>query len=64
MAILPATGSEIVMGRVKKAYSNVAPAAGQNITMSGTLGGYVGQSAGTQITLSSRFGGRTTPYAY
>ena len=64
MAILPATGSEIVMGRVKQSYSNVAPAAGQNITMSGTLGGYVGQSAGTQITLSSRFGGRTTPYAY
>lgn len=64
MAILPATGSEIVMGRIKQSYTNVAAAAGQNITMSGTLGGYLGQSAGTQISLSSRFGGKTTPYAY
>jgi len=64
MALLPATGSEIVMGRVRKAYNNVAPSAGQNITLSGTLGGFVGQSAGTQISLSSRFGGQTTPYAH
>lgn len=52
------------MGRVKKSYSNVAAAAGQNISLSGTLGGYVGQAASTQISLSSRFGGRNTPYAY
>ena len=64
MAVLPATGSEIVMGRVKQAYSNVAPAAGQNISLSGTLGAYRGQSAGTQISLSSKFGGQFTPYAY
>lgn len=64
MAILPATGSEIVMGRVRRSYNNTAPGAGQNITLSGTLGGFVGQSAGTQISLSSRFGGRTTPFNY
>jgi hypothetical protein len=64
MAVLPATGTEIVMGRVRKAYNNVAPAAGQNISLSGTLGAFVGQSASTQITLSSRFGGQTIPYAY
>jgi len=64
MAVLPATGTEIVMGRVRKAYNNVAASAGQNITLSGTLGAYMGQSAGTQISLSSRFGGQTTPYAY
>jgi hypothetical protein len=64
MAILPATGSEIVMGRVKQAYTNVAPGASQNITLSGTLGAYMGHTAGTQISLSSRFGGQTTPYAY
>jgi hypothetical protein len=64
MAILPATGTEIVMGRVKKAYSNVAAAAGQNIRLSATLGAYVGQSASTQISLSSRFGGQTIPYTY
>ena len=64
MALLPATGTEIVMGRVKQAYTNVAAGPGQNISLSGTLGGFVGQGAGTQITLSSRFGGQTTPYAY
>jgi hypothetical protein len=64
MALLPATGSEIVMGRVRKAYTNTTPGAGQNITLSGTLGGLIGQSAGTQISLSSRFGGQTTPYAH
>jgi hypothetical protein len=52
------------MGRVRKAYTNTAPGAGQNITLSGTLGGLIGQSSGTQISLSSRFGGRTTPYAH
>ena len=52
------------MGRVRKAYTNITPSAGQNITLSGTLGGLIGQSAGTQISLSSRFGGRTTPYAH
>jgi hypothetical protein len=63
MALLPATGTEIVMGRVRKAYNNVSAAAGQNISLRGTLGAYVGQSSGA-ITLSSRFGGQTTPYAY
>lgn len=64
MSVLPATGSEIVMGRVKQAYTNVAAGAGQNITLSGTLGGYLGQSSGTQISMSSRFGGRLSPYLY
>ena len=64
MALLPATGTEIVMGRVKASYSNVAAAPGQNISLSGTLGGYIGQAAATSITLSATFGGRTTPYAY
>jgi len=64
MSVLPATGSEIVMGRVKKGYSNVAAAAGQNISLSGTLGGYIGQSPSTQISLSSRLGGRLSPYLY
>jgi hypothetical protein len=64
MAILPATGSEIVMGRVRKAYTNITPAAGQNISLSGTLGAFMGQAAGTQLSISSRFGGQPTPYAY
>ena len=64
MSILPATGTEITMGRVRKAYTNTAPAAGANIALSGTMAPYVGQSTGTQITLSSKFGGRTFPYTY
>lgn len=64
MALLPATGSEIAMGRVRKAYNNVAPGAGQNITLSSVLGPYKGKSAGTQISFSSTFGGATVPYTY
>jgi hypothetical protein len=64
MALLPATGTEIVMGRVKSSYTNVAAGAGQNIALSGTLAPRVGQATSTQISLSSRFGGQTTPYAY
>lgn len=63
MPLLPATGTEITMGRTRKSYNNAAPAAGQNITLRGTLGGYVGISTGS-ITLSSTFGGRTVPYTY
>lgn len=64
MAILPATGSEITMGRTRKAYTNTAPAAGQNISLSSSLGPYKGKTAGTTISLSSTFGGATTPYTY
>jgi hypothetical protein len=64
MALLPATGSEIAMGKIRKAYNNVAPGAGQNITLSGTLGPYKGRSSGTAISMSSTFGGDTTPYIY
>lgn len=62
MAILPATGTAITMGRVRKGHSNQAPGAGQNIAMRGTLAAYVGVSSGSH-SLSSLFGGRTTPYA-
>lgn len=62
MAILPATGSSMTMGRVKKGYSNVAASAGSNISLRGTLGGYLGISTGA-VSLSSTFGGRTTPYS-
>lgn len=62
MAILPATGSAMTMGRVRKGYSNVAVAGGQNISLRGTLGGHLGISTGS-VGLSSTFGQRTTPYA-
>jgi hypothetical protein len=61
MAILPATGSAMTMGRVRKGYSNVAASAGANISLRGTLGGYLGISSGA-FNLSSSFGGRTTPH--
>ena len=64
MALLPATGSEITMGKVRKGYSNTTATAGSNLTLSGTLGPYKGQSPGTQISLSSTFGGATTPYIF
>jgi hypothetical protein len=59
MAILPATGSAISFGNVKRGYSNTT---GANVTLRGVLGGYLGISTGA-VSLSSKFGGRTTPYA-
>ena len=64
MALLPATGSEITMGKVRKGYSNITASAGSNLTLSSTLGPYKGKSSGTQISLSSTFGGATTPYDF
>jgi hypothetical protein len=64
MALLPATGSEITMGKVQKGYSNITASAGSNLTLSSTLGPYKGKSTGTQISLSSTFGGATTPYNF
>lgn len=64
-SVLPATGSAIKMGGVKLAYTNVAPATGQNIALSATLGAsYGGKVAGAQISFSSTFGGKTAPYTY
>jgi hypothetical protein len=57
MAILPATGSAITFGNVKRGYSNTT---GSNVSLRGTLGGYLG--IGGSVSLSSSFGGRTTPY--
>lgn len=72
MSVLPATGSEIAMGRVQHAYNNVAVGTGgnaiagtQNVKLSASLGAnYAGKAAGTQISFSSTFGGKTTPYTY
>jgi hypothetical protein len=61
MAILPATGSAITFGRVRKGFANVQAASGQNISLRGTLGGHIGISSGS-VSLSARFGGRTTPH--
>lgn len=58
MPVLPATGSAISFGNAKRGYSN---SLGSNIALRSTLGGYVGISSGS-ITLSSNFGGRTTPH--
>jgi hypothetical protein len=64
MPILPATGTEITMGRVHKSKTNVTASTGSNLALSGTMAAHIGQSSGTQISLSSAFGGRTFPYTY
>lgn len=80
MAILPATGSAISMGKVHRAYTNIVPGTagnanltgtggGQNIKLSAILGtgsafGSQAAPAGTQIRFSFTFGGDTTPYGY
>lgn len=63
--VLPATGSAIKMGRVNQAYTGTAPTAGANIKLSATLGvNYGGKTAGSQISFSSTFGGKTAPGSY
>ena len=74
MAILPATGSAIAIGKTNQAFTNVVPgtagdangvSGGQNIKLSGVLGAkFAARSTGTSISLSATFGGRSTPYPY
>jgi hypothetical protein len=72
VAVLPNTGQAISMGKVQQAYNNVtagtganAPTGSINVKLSAVLGvQYGGKSAGAQISFSSTFGGKTTPYGY
>jgi len=62
MAILPATGSAITFSNVERGYTNSAPTAGSNIELRYRLARvHRGQSTGA-ISLSSFFGGHTSPY--
>jgi hypothetical protein len=72
MAILPATGTAIAIGRTQQAFNNVLRGTGgnaiagtQNVKLSASLGvNYGGKSLGAVIAFSATFGGKTTPYAY
>jgi hypothetical protein len=80
MGILPATGTEIAMGKVYRAFGlspGYPPAAGTNIGLNSTLGanrqppqafGTPAQQtaipANTETKLSEDFGGLTTPNDY
>lgn len=58
MGIIPATGSEIAMGRVRNAYGLSG-----TVRLRSDLGAQIGITSGA-IRLSSEFGGRTTPSTY
>ena len=70
LAFYTGYGSGIIpsIKNVQVEISPVATAFNSNtashISLSGTLGAFIGQGTGTSITLSSTFGGRTTPYVY
>lgn len=65
MAVLPATGSTITMGRVYHAYTNATAVGGTNVRLNATLGvSYGGKAANASTAFSSTFGGKTTPYTY
>jgi hypothetical protein len=57
---LPATGSAVSMGRVRKAWAGSKPGASSNIGLSGTLGAYRGVSS--NVSLSGTFGAYYAPY--
>jgi ribosomal 30S subunit maturation factor RimM len=58
MGLIPATGSEILMGRVRNAYGLSG-----TVRLRADLGAQIGITSG-QIRLSTDFGGRTTPNNY
>jgi hypothetical protein len=58
MGLIPATGTEIQMGRVRNAYGLSGAA-----RLRADLGNQIGITTG-QIRLSADFGGRTTPFDY
>jgi hypothetical protein len=75
MGTLPATGTEIAMGRISTAFGltgTYPPPAGSNIKLNGTLGinrsisaSNVGNiPSGSQTQESSDFGGLDTPNPY
>jgi hypothetical protein len=77
MGILPATGTEIAIGKVWKAMTNINPTSGLNLGLNSTLGfnrqppqvsGTTTQQTrienGVQTKLSEDFGGLTTPHDY
>ena len=63
MGLIPATGSEITMGRVGQAYGLGAAGTTQQ-RLSGDLGTQLGISVSSSISLSITFGGQTTPEDY
>ena len=58
MGLIPATGTQIEMGRVRNAYGLSGAA-----RLRADLGAQISITAG-QIRLSTDFGGRTTPFDY
>jgi ribosomal 30S subunit maturation factor RimM len=58
MGIIPATGTEIAMGKVRNAYGLTG-----QVALRATLGAQIGITTG-QIRLSIDFGGKTTPNNY
>ena len=75
MGVIPATGTEISMGRISRALGNTSaypPPAGTNIKLNGTLG--INRSnattnisdivSGSSTEESSDFGGLDTPNTY
>jgi len=58
MGLIPATGTQIQMGRVRTAYGLSG-----TVRLRADLGAQIGITTG-QIRLSTDFGGRTTPFDY
>lgn len=58
MGVIPASGTQIQMGRVRNAYGLSGQA-----SLRANLGAQIGITTGT-IRLAANFGGRTTPFNY
>lgn len=67
MGIIPATGTEVSLGKIAKAYGIIGtypPAAGANLDLNADLGPELSIPGGSQTDMSEDFGGQTTPNDY
>lgn len=64
---MPATGTQISMGRMGHAYNNV-PSGSQSVSVGNSgslkLNNQIGRSPVANTPISSVFGGRPTPFTY
>lgn len=67
MGIIPATGTEVSLGKIAKAYGIIGtypPSAGANLDLNADLGPELSIPGGSQTDMSEDFGGQTTPNDY
>jgi len=67
MGVIPATGTEVSLGKIARAYGVIGsypPSAGTNLDLNADLGPELSIPASSSTDMSEDFGGQTTPNDY